>query len=348
MFPAYCGRIITRPSLHFFLHPMSPTRRWRRPGAAGSLKDCDFEDLAHAPTMESVSRLPTTSRFRSPVHHGGHARRTLLPGECREELDQLRAETVGHFVPAPGPESAIVNEVVGVLHRLKRVDRARQLVVRHWLQHFLDHGPGPDPKSKPPRPPAKDDPYAFLGPPTPREKPCPMHDAYTTATKKVSMAEESLEITADLMANLSLIIKQYGTDEAADFARQFVAGQADFGDNGHPVALELSEDEKNADKYVAAFKSAMANFQRRTRRQLKPLQAELATIEGELTDLLVTGMATAVDPAAPNLNALGRERCTLIGQYRRLLRGLAETRSLGILDTSSTQSMLRALPGGEK
>ena len=56
-----------------------------------------------------------------------------------------------------------------------------------------------------------------------------MHDAYKAAAKKVAMAEELLEVATELLANLSLIIKQYGSDEAADFIRQFVAGQAEFG-----------------------------------------------------------------------------------------------------------------------
>ena len=272
----------------------------------------------------NLTRLALSPRTR----HGAFSSLQVLPGECPTQLDELRAAAEEHFRPIGGADGAIVEQLVGVLHRLRRLDRAERIVFETWRDGFLADGPGPDPSRRPASPKSKADLPAALVSAVPAKRTNSTHTAYERLTQKIVRLEERVETDRDAVANIRAVAKAYGLQAAAMSVKQWVCAQADFGELAHEVALKLPDEIGDPATYVNAFIRDMKNAARRAKHELTPLLRRRDDLEGRLAALFVAGAASMVDPSAPTTDALERQRAMLLNQHGKLLRALAATRAL--------------------
>ena len=252
-----------------------------------------------------------TRRNRSALVHGAFSDSLLLPGEPPEELESLRESFQAEFLPAPGPETALVEELVSAAHRLRRLDRAEQILASFGSTKYLADGPTLDEDQQ-------------------RSESAP--SARLDRLKLTRGREqESIEGYVRQVNEFQMVFESDGVDAAADFVCQW---RQEFDEHFIPITEPkalLAPIPTTYEEPAAYWKNAKDVFRRFIRNQkdrLRALDREIMTFELQIRAVYAAGLGRELDPGAADHARIGKERRRHLMAFERCLRMLAQTRML--------------------
>ena len=254
------------------------------------------------------------------VVHGAFAQAGSLPGEDPNELSHLRQDILSRLLPAPGLEAELAEQLVQVVVRLRRVERAERLVVGHSAERYLMDGPvEPAPHVD------RKDPMAHIKV-APRRNPRDLHERHRALRKEVERIDGQLEMDREALADLAAAKKVGPASVRASLEGwiRFWSGIPE--ELRHPAFDEIVACSSCVDG--AAFRTALRNAARRQRRRRTRLEAEMEAIEERVVGLFAGGHGDLIDPGAPSLTRLEQHRTRLLRQVERLQRAIAQARAL--------------------
>ena len=252
-----------------------------------------------------------TRRNRSALVHGAFSSSQLLPGESAEELEALRESFRSEFLPAPGPETALVEELVSTAHRLRRLDQADQILAAFGSDKYLAEGPTL----------AEDQ-------PVPTETPAARLEALRKARRGLSAG---IDDDVRQLAEFDMVFDADGVEATADFVCQW---RREFDEHFIPITEPkalLAPIPTTYEEPVAYWKNAKDVFRRFIRNQkdrLRALDREILTLEFHIRAVFAAGLGRELDPGAADHSRIGKERRRHLMAFERCLRMLAQTRML--------------------
>ena len=242
-----------------------------------------------------------------------------MPGESAEELQALKDTFQAEFLPAPGPETAIVDELVSTAHRLRRLDRAEQVLASFGSEKHLAEGPEVD-----------------------EDHECREH-APSARLERLRKDRERLRAAIDddrrQVAEFEMVLDSDGVEAATDFVNQW---RRCFSDELIPITEPkalldpIPTEYTDAQAYWKNAKDVFRRFIRNRKGKLRELDREVTTLELQVRAVFAAGLGRELDPGAADHSRIGKERRRHLMAFERCLRMLAQTRVLSAVVPDDT------------